>query len=56
MLVAVSDISSFFSRLVLGVKGTRWRLGCRVCVLNSQNRVSNERHGYLPARRGFLLC
>ncbi len=51
----VSDVDSTFSRLVLGAKGSfkQWELDS--ALLFSQNKVSNERKGYLQRDVAFAL-
>ena len=51
----VSDVDSFFSRVVLGLKGTLAEWDFNTAALTSQNRVSNERHGYLQRDVTFAL-
>lgn len=51
----VSDISSTFTRLVAGVKGTFADWDYDTAFLYSQNKVSNDRTGYLQRDVTFAL-
>ena len=51
----VSNIDSTFTRFVAGVKGTAWNWDFDTAVLYSQNKVKNERTGYLQRDVAFAL-
>jgi iron complex outermembrane receptor protein len=51
----VSDIGSTFSRFVVGLKGTYSEWDYDTAFLYSQNKVTNDRHGYLQRDVMFAL-